>query len=396
MTTYQTESAKCWIFERVLSLGWTPERFAQFDKVRADRWRSAHKAERFGKKYQWIALRELVARVVDNFHMVSECAYSGPWQFFGRDIDPTLPPPPRTRHEDEGFDLEPTYSSHGEAWWIPQGPTYGPNDPPVGEGWAVEDGDTPEFESLVRRKDADGTRWVVLRSHHDWEEDSPEDEEKWARRRREIWSHIYSWLVRPAELEVCIAYIKRRSLMGGWMPEGTLHADAGYLGELPWAAATGEFLDQWQEIREDVGFKPIGIDVYPTWAEYLWEGNVLDCSIEHGVHAFFPAPVLFEAGKLRWVPGNRAWCRPDGTLVARYHEAPDHGGLLIREDWLKQILRRTGHAIVFGWLGEKRLFKAGYAAGLLGDWMEIDAVASFADGRWTFGQRRLKRRSVPE
>ena len=265
MTTYQTESAKCWIFERVLSLGWTPERFAPFDKVRADRWRSAHKTERFGKKYQWIALRELIARVADNFHMVSECAYSGPWQFFGRDIDPTLPPPPRTRHEDEGFDLEPTCSSHGEAWWIPQGPTYGPNDPPVGEGWAVEDGDTPEFESLVRRKDADGTRWVVLRSHHDWEEDSPEDEEKWARRRREIWSHIYSWLVRPAELEVCIAYIKRRSPMGRWMPEGTLPADAGYLGELPWAAATGEFLDQWQEIREDVGFKPIGIDVYHRW-----------------------------------------------------------------------------------------------------------------------------------
>ena len=172
------------------------------------------------------------------------------------------------------------------------------------------------------------------------------------------------------------------------------HTDAGYLGELPWAAATGELPDQWQGIRGGIGFKPIGIDVYPTWAEYLWEGNVLDCSIEHGVHTFFPAPVLFEAGELRWVPGNRAWCRPDGTLVAQYHEAPDHGGLHVREDWLKRILRRTGHAVVFGWLGEKRLFNAGFAAGLLGDWMEIDAVASFADGRWTFGPRRLKRRSV--
>ena len=212
MTTYQAESAKRWIFERVLSLGWTPERFAQFDECRVDRWRSAHKAERFGKKYQWIALRELVARTADNFHMMSECTYAGPWQFFSRDIDPTLPPPLRGRNDDDGFDLEPTFPSENDAWWIPQGPTYGSDDPPVGEGWSVEDGDVPEFESLVRRKDADGARWVVLRSHHDWEERTPEDEEKWARRRRELWSHIYSWLVRPAELETCVAYIERRSL----------------------------------------------------------------------------------------------------------------------------------------------------------------------------------------
>ena len=396
LMAYQAESAKCWIFERVLSLGWTPERFAKFDKARTDRWRSAHKAERFGKKYQWIALRELLARIADNFHMLSECAYSGPWQFFGRDIDPTLPPPPRTRNDDEGFDLEPTFSSDGETWWIPQGPMYRQGDPPVGEGWAVKDEDIPEFESLVTRKDADGIRWVVLRSHHDWEEKAPEDEDKWARRRREIWSHIYSWLVRPADLEACMAYIEQGSLMGRWMPEGILHGDAGYLGELPWAEATGEFLDQWQEIREDVGFRPTGIDVYPTWVGYLWESSILDCSIEHGVHAFLPAPVLFEAGELRWVPGNRAWCRPDGRLVARYDEAPGHGGLQVREDWLKQVLRKTGHAVVFGWLGEKRLFDAGYAAGLVGDWTVIDAAASFVDGRWTFGQRRLQRRSVPE
>ena len=398
MTTYPVESAKCWVFERVLSLGWTPERFAEFDQVHANHWsgRSDHKAERFGKKYQWIALRELVARIADNFHMATEFAYAGPWQFYGRDIDPTLPAPPRRHNDDDGFDLEPTFAPNSEPWWIPQGPTYGPDDPPVCEGWAVEAGDIPEFEPLVRRKDPDGTRWVALHSHHKWNEKIPEDEDRWARRRRELWSHIYSWLVRPADLEACIAHVQQRSLAGRWMPEGMKHTVAGYLGELPWAASTGELPDQWQGIRGGIGFKPIGIDVYPTWAEYHWEGINLDCSIEHGVHAFFPAPVLFEAGELRWVPGNRAWCRPDGTVVARFDEAPGHGGLQVRENWLKQILRKTGHAVVFGWLGEKRLIEAGLATGLAGDWTVIDAVAGFVDGRWTFGQRRLQRRSVSE
>ena len=396
MTPYQTESAKCWVFERVLSLGWTPERFAEFDRVHTDHWagRSDHKAERFGKKYQWIALRELLARIADNVHMAAEIEYAGPWQFFGRDIDPTLPAPRRRRSDDDGFDLEPTFSSDSETWWIPQGPTYGPDDPPVGEGWAVAVGDIPEFEPLVSRKGPDGVRWVALHSFHDWNEAVSEDEDRWAQRRRNLWSHIYSWLVRPADLNACIAHIKQRSLWGRWMPEGMKHTVAGYLGELPWAEAAREPTDQWQGIRGGIGFKPIGIDVYPTWAEYHWEGNNLDCSIEHGVHAFFPAPVLFEAGKLRWVPGNRAWCRPDGTLVARYDDAPGHGALQVREDWLKQVLRKTGHAVVFGWLGEKRLIEAGLATGLVGDWTVIDAVASFKDGRWTFGQRRLKRRSV--
>ena len=398
MTPYQTESAKCWVFERVLSLGWTPERFAEFDRVHTDHWagRSDHKAERFGKKYQWIALREFLARIADNFHMAAEFAYAGPWQFFGRDIDPTLPPPPRRRNDDDGFDLEPTFSPDSEAWWIPQGPTYGSDGPPVREGWAVEVGDIPKFEPLVRRKDPDGVRWVVLHSYHDWNEKIPEDEDKWARRRRNLWSHIYSWLVQPADLKACIAHIKQRSLAGRWMPEGMKHTVAGYLGELPWAASTRELTEQWQGIRGGIGFEPIGIDVCPIWAEYHWEGNNLDCSIEHGVHAFFPAPVLFEAGKLRWVPGNRAWCRPDGTLVARYDDVPGHGGLQVREDWLKQVLRKTGHAVVFGWLGEKRLIEAGLATGLAGDWTVIDAVAGFVDGRWTIGQRRLQRRPVSE
>ena len=94
-TRYPAEPAKCWVFERVLSLGWTPEKFAGFDKARArfGNGRSEHKIERFGKKYQWIALRELVARVADNFWMADDFGarprtYAGPWQFYGRDIDP--------------------------------------------------------------------------------------------------------------------------------------------------------------------------------------------------------------------------------------------------------------------------------------------------------------------
>ena len=134
---YPAELGQRWVFERVLSLGWTPERFAEFDRTLrywADR---AHKPERFGKKYQWIALHELLARVADNFHMRDDfnnrpVPYAGPWQFFGRDIDPTLPPPPRVRSEDDELILRPTFPSDDAGWWTPSGPRYHPDDAPVG------------------------------------------------------------------------------------------------------------------------------------------------------------------------------------------------------------------------------------------------------------------------
>ena len=401
--TYPAELAQRWIFERVLALGWTPERFDDFERTYLRDWGySAHRGERFGKKYQWIALRELVARIADNFHIDRMTngfedqlvTYEEPWQFFGRDIDPTLPPPLRKRNEDGSFELSAKFASDDEVWWTPPGPSYRRDDPPVGEGWAVGTDDIPQFEPLVRRKDRSGTRWVVLHAYYHWDDEVSEDEESHSRRSRHLWSHIYSWLVQPADRNALVSYLERHSLFGRWMPEGCGHTDAAYLGELPWAKVANEYPDSWRKIpQSDDLAAPMELQVYPTWAEYLWEVSALDRSIEDSVHAWFPAPVLFEAGELSWVPGTCEWCKRDGPPVAQYREGSSHSALLVREDWLKRTLRKTGHSIVFGWLGEKRLLGADFR-GIVGDWTQIDAIASLVDKKWSFGKRRLKRCSV--
>ena len=399
---YPTERAKCWVFERVLSLGWTPQRFAGFDAHRAPRpiSPSEHKAERFGKKYQWIALLELVGRVGDNFLMADDFGarprtYAGPWQIYGRDIDPTLPPPRLLRNEHDESELGPTFTPDNEAWWVTPGPSYGPDDLPVGDGWAVDEGDVPAFEPMVKREEGDRTRWVVLHAYHDWRERTREDEETSARRRREFWSHVYSWLVRPEDRDALMAHLEQRSLMGRWMPLGRNHTDAAYLGELTWAmAAKEEEPDPQREIEMGDGVESKVVKACAAWEEFYWEGNVLDCSIEDGIAAEIPDRILFDAGGLEWVPGTRTWRGPDGKTAAQYHDRDGHHALLVRENWLKRTLRTCGHSMVFGWLGEKRLFEAGSWPRLVGDWMEINAIASLADGRWTFGQRRLERRRV--
>ena len=387
-----------WVFQRVISLGWNPRDFAEFDQ-RVNYWsasRTEHKPERFGKKYQWIAFQELVARISDNFHMVSHYdgepeTYKGPWQLLSRDVDPTLPPPPRTRSSDDDIEVGKTFAEDSSRWWVPDGPRYRDDDPPAGEGWGTGWGDIPEFEPLVRRRDHDGSTWVVLHAWYNWRNTATQP------RRRELWSHIYSWLVRPEQRYAVVEYIQHRSLMNNLMPGGTRCSDEAYLGELPWAMSKNAEADVWEHITERGTWKITGLEVSPTWEEYNWEGNILDCSMDHGVLARYPGPILFDAGNLVWKPGTREWCDSTGTTVARFAESHDHSVLLVREDWLKRSLRKVGLVIVVGWLGQKRFIEIDslpFLANIIGRWTEINSVAAFDGRQWAFGRRRLEIHSV--
>ena len=96
------------------------------------------------------------------------------------------------------------------------------------------------------------------------------------------------------------------------------------MGELPWAVSRDNEADIWEPITERGTWEPTGLEVSPTWEEYNWEGNILDCSIDDGVLAWYPGPILFDAGNLVWKPGTREWRDPAGATVARLAESSDH------------------------------------------------------------------------
>jgi hypothetical protein len=99
--------ARQWILGRVLELGWSAKRFGSFDaRVRSCGYDPSRtcKPERTGKKYQWIACHELLARLTDNLAFKGNNPagarepYLGPWQFDARDIDPSCPIMPHQAH----------------------------------------------------------------------------------------------------------------------------------------------------------------------------------------------------------------------------------------------------------------------------------------------------------
>ena len=98
LATFDTKWARRWVCKRAHDLGWTPERFANFDELNQGQSRHEHRVERIGKKYQWIALRELIARMADNLAYLGNSwtrrdgipTYQGARQVSLRDIDPSL------------------------------------------------------------------------------------------------------------------------------------------------------------------------------------------------------------------------------------------------------------------------------------------------------------------
>jgi hypothetical protein len=397
---YPAELAQRWVFERVLSLGWTPERFARFDQNYSydmGAGRSGHKPERFGKKYQWIAIHDLLARIADNFHMGEEwrdntMAYQGPWQFLGRQIDPTLSPAKRVRDDDGVERLGQTFPpDRDDTWWIPPGPRYTDDQAPVQAGWAELPDDVPETRDLILRVDDAGAEWVALHAYYNWDEHPAEDRDRYESVRRDMWSHIYAWVVQVDDASRLFKYLNTRSLMGRWMPEGLEITDAAYIPEIPWAAAAREYPSAWESIRSRGDDDNPEIDVLPAWAGYTWEGNIWDCSIDDSVDAMAPAEQLFEAGGLRWVPTERRWADRSGAVVAEHHRTDDdrRSVLLVRRDWLRGILREHGWSLVVGRLGEKQLIGPGFTPSLLGGWSEINGTAMLHDDKWTFGSTRI-------
>lgn len=95
--TRNPEPAGLWVGKRAYELGWTKERFPE-DPYSSNRRRPV--IERIGKKYQWIALEELVARLADNFWIKAGFYGKGTRVYQCRQdawirdrIDPTIFPP---------------------------------------------------------------------------------------------------------------------------------------------------------------------------------------------------------------------------------------------------------------------------------------------------------------
>jgi hypothetical protein len=281
-----------WILMRAIELGWTPERFAAFDReVNQDNMRQAQKSERIGKKYQWLAYHELAARTFDHFPFHYRAVddtqtYEGLWQKSLRDIDPSFL-----------VKRAPADRPDNRTWWLPIDNPLPGVDGLDNWDWLAHRGSIPDFGpllSLLRR--ADSTLWYPLQMYGEWKGRDDDQEKRGSPFRRQLTFALGSFVVQSDKVAAIIAALQQVEWTGTDVEGGDCYEQ--FLGEFPWAPSYREYNDHAAKAFTDphncentqCRLLPGGLTpAAHTTMQHRHSGHGFDCSLAESVAGLMPS-----------------------------------------------------------------------------------------------------------
>jgi hypothetical protein len=345
-----------WILKQVFDLGWTKERFDKFDSEVTQyeyHGRSERKPERIGKKYQWIAYHEVLARVSDNFIYKGDRwdghleLYQGPWQVFTRDIDPSC----LIKSTASGI-----WNNHNHTWWFPV--IYNHWEEIIdAKEWIERTDDLPNVQPLINVVNpADGSEWLSLDARYEWKPPVPIGEEREGNLSRTLWYILRSSLVRKEDMEEIYDWAQQRYCVGNFMPESQSIYRV-FLGEFHWGPAylfhNVPYYNHpgWSRVNDE----NMTSEFHATTETYLKESPKYDCSIDDGYKIEVPTKLIADGMDLNWrsIEGN--YYDQRGALIA-FDPSVRHDGphaLLIRKKEFLNFLKVNGYDILWTVYGEK-------------------------------------------
>lgn len=366
--TCDKPKAQAWLVKRVLDLGWTAQRFNMFDSHAGGGSRERPKIERIGKKYQWIALDELLARLSDNVHHISRWpAQVAPYrssvdQPFVRDCDPSIIPP--------------LAIPEGGIWWGADEVRLAAIPSNELSAWVRSDRDVRCSPDLFQCRDTEQRPWLILYWHFS-QADGDIGE-----RRRDSWSRVTSVMVRKAERQSVLD-----ALQGHHISDPSDHlppdfTDDGFYGEFPWRHT-------WPEAASGLENDALGLldglpVIFPV-IQYQWERH-LDLSMD-GMSSHLPSRWLCQQMALSskagypgvFIGGDGETVFQDPTVFTDHHGV----ALIDRQRFLSFIESSEWDCL---WLigGEKNWWPGGMANASNEHWAcrYHSGVFWWEDGEW--------------
>ncbi len=363
--SFNPEIAKRWIIKRVFDL-YDPKLHGHFDGMRAthyDNTRNDHPIERIGKKYQWIALHELLGYLANNFRFLEkdyppECGdYKGAWQINIRDIDPTC----ITLHK-PSFDNSPWQPKY-DAWKVKES----------SEKWIRRRADLPEPLLLTDYKDPNGTEWYILNSYFKWEQDTPPEEEKYEFPSRDIFYLLNSYLVKEKTAEDFFKWFKRQNFYGRWMPEVRDGTKDCFFREYPdseiYQAIYSSYdtpIDGWiTKVWGRVGRSKIPHGVMEVYDEFSITNASRDKSVEESFNIALPSKWLVEGMKIKHANQDGFWVNKKGEIICGDLSLNEGGKsvLAIKKMNFLEFLKKNKLSLVWTLVGEKAVLGGGMGNG---------------------------------
>ena len=226
-----------YVLRRAFEMGWTTERFGRFDRSWDLDGVGRLGKESIGRKYQWIAYREVLALIADHFQYREYPAdveranrYVGPWQNSLRDIDPTLTatlPVGRRWSYRKG---------NPAVWWTAGGYDDWEDSDRLGH-WVHRQDDLPGIEDLLMvRNPRVGTRWLNANSYFAWRQEPPVGRGLFEIERGEVAWWITAYLTRGGDAPAFVEWASALPFVDAGFEDVAEVYDV-FVGEHGWAPA---------------------------------------------------------------------------------------------------------------------------------------------------------------
>lgn len=296
-------------------------------------------AERIGKKYQWIGMYRLAARLADHAERkwstwVPEPSCEPLILRGERQLDPTL----STTIADDKHE--------GPAWWIHAEVDLDKYATVSDEQWVNQREDVPNLKQLIApNEDSAQRRWRLLEAYLDWN-NRPPDAPMFGAIYRSIWIHVRGYLVKSRSAKRAFDCLVGRNFFGKWMPEGGT-SSLGFLGEYPWASTyEADSGERYSPYELPCDYIPVSMQIAAEW-EY-------DATLPRNIYVHVPAREFFSQGDLWW-NGRDGFGNPGGKTLFQDPSVMEAGpGSLIADaEELTSRLDNLGYQLIWTLLGEK-------------------------------------------
>ncbi|MEV0406639.1 hypothetical protein [Actinoallomurus sp. NPDC050550] len=333
------------IFDQVLTLGWTPQRFQSIDRnLPRQSSGEGKKLEGFAQKYIWIAFKRISGRIADHhrlrpdFHGGGRTQYDTPLDAYGHDIDPTVL---LRRTENR------TYEDTSRTWFAPIDVAF-----PVhldGE-WPNNDSNVPQVDRLLVGRHHTGSAWLVLDGHYQWSQPQPPEDAATREPHHQIWTQIRSYIIDPDHVGIWREWAEGQNWNRRWSPEsgspsGLLLADHPYKSDWPSPA------ERDGTYREEL--QPPG-DYMITTTRYGGVANDLDQSDSKHLYGLLPSTSFCALLGLQRMDDFR-W-GAEGTVLAENFSIREVGPdtIHVSMEALASVLRADHRCLLWTIIGEKQ------------------------------------------
>lgn len=340
-----SQQARLWIARRAIRLGWLSKRFPRDYGAGSDTAPHA-RIERIGKKYQWIAFHELLARLADNVWLAPEWgplearAYDVPTNLpFLRDIEPTVRP-----IEDEDTGYAPTSIPAVPHITIDKVAT---EDMP---SWVFDNEIPHERLSLGLCGDVSDGDWLTLYRYTDSKTRHPGVDRMGGAPFRLNDFHFLMMVGIEAGQEVRFA----RQMSRAW---ADFHHDWMMWGDLtdgPYVYEAG-LRSTWPDTEwvDSDGIQSAEARYLRFCRQYRWEHH-LDATLPSGLSMHVPSPWLLKELNIQADPNlPGVWVAADGQQIIVSSTGDRNSFCLVRRGALEAVLEARGVTPLWVGIGER-------------------------------------------